>query len=169
MKRIREVFPKKNKVIYPYIESLESFLYPNSTLKKGDFILSTKTLFVKEIDIKYLSDPIIANHRRLSVFSEKGCKCFYCDAVGTRLILNETPYVLTVSNHIDLYTDEMILMTIDHITPVAEKGKTEIENLVPCCRFCNNAKGKRMDISVEEILIESTRLKDKYLKQCKKI
>jgi len=30
--------------------------------------------------------------------------------------------------------------TIDHIVPLAKGGTHEIENLLPCCRFCNSSK-----------------------------
>ena len=32
-------------------------------------------------------------------------------------------------------------MTLDHIKPKSSGGTNEIENLVGCCRACNEAKG----------------------------
>ncbi len=40
--------------------------------------------------------------------------------------------------------------TVDHVTPRCEGGKSTLENLVACCKRCNNLKG---DMSVEEFLV----------------
>ena len=34
-------------------------------------------------------------------------------------------------------------LTIDHIIPVSQKGKTNWENCITACKSCNNKKGKR--------------------------
>lgn len=49
-----------------------------------------------------------------------GNQCFYC----TRHFEEDDP-----------------LRTLDHLTPLARGGSNLIENLVLCCRKCNNAKG----------------------------
>lgn len=35
----------------------------------------------------------------------------------------------------------------DHVIPFALRGPNEIENLVRCCRTCNERKNKRLDVS----------------------
>jgi hypothetical protein len=48
-----------------------------------------------------------------------GC-CYYCGEM-----LNSTNY------------------TVDHITPKVSGGENDFENLVPCCKSCNSAKGTK--------------------------
>jgi 5-methylcytosine-specific restriction endonuclease McrA len=45
------------------------------------------------------------------------------------------------------YCDETISgkeLTIDHVIPVSQGGKTTWENSVTCCRSCNTAKGNKL-------------------------
>lgn len=49
-----------------------------------------------------------------------GDKCYYC---GKRLSKNTRSF--------------------DHVVPVTKGGKTDEENLVPCCRSCNASKGNK--------------------------
>lgn len=41
-------------------------------------------------------------------------------------------------------------LTMDHVIPVSRGGKSDRNNVVPCCKECNTAKKNR--ISVEDIL-----------------
>ena len=45
------------------------------------------------------------------------CKCYYCE--------------------VDLQKNEV---TMDHVVPVAKGGKSTKNNVVPCCKSCNNQK-----------------------------
>ena len=45
------------------------------------------------------------------------CKCYYCDK--------------------DLEKSEV---TMDHVVPVSKGGKSTKNNVVPCCKECNNQK-----------------------------
>ncbi len=44
----------------------------------------------------------------------------------------------------DIYTDDLELMTIDHYVPKARGGTNSLKNLVPMCHSCNNRKGHSM-------------------------
>lgn len=33
--------------------------------------------------------------------------------------------------------------TMDHVIPVSRGGRDELDNLVPCCKKCNNTKGSK--------------------------
>ena len=82
------------------------------------------------------------NHRRLRVFALKGLKCAYCEKRGIYLI---EAYSKAGSIHIDIYTAEFELMTIDHVIPKSRGGHpTDINNLVPCCNTCNTKKGSKI-------------------------
>jgi 5-methylcytosine-specific restriction endonuclease McrA len=80
------------------------------------------------------------NHRRLTVFHHKGLKCCYCDKKGKYLIRCVDK---TGNEHVDLYTDKFILMTVDHVLPKSKGGTRELKNLVPACRKCNSSKSNQ--------------------------
>jgi hypothetical protein len=79
-----------------------------------------------------------SDHRRLSVFAQKGCVCVSCGRVGTKLFKG-------VDNgggvHVDLYTDDLVPLTVDHIIPRSLGGEDHMDNYQPMCFPCNNKKG----------------------------
>ena len=97
---------------------------------------------------------VYSNHKRLKVFANKGRKCIICDREGTLLLITVGK---NGDRHIDLYTDDFILMTVDHTMPksIARKlgwPRTEIEaldNKQPMCKHCNSSKGNEV-VSDEE-------------------
>lgn len=105
-------------------------------------------------------------HARLQVFAEKGRECVSCDRVGTLLILSRETSGSKRSKkrnsvnriHVDLFTDDFVLMTVDHIVPkaLARKwgwGKLPIESLdnkQPMCEPCNGSKDCKL-LTVEEM------------------
>lgn len=80
-------------------------------------------------------------HRRLKVFNEKGVKCCNCRNEGIRLIHHCNHLSAT---HIDLYTRDLVLMTVDHIVPKSFGGNSSIENLRPMCELCNSRRGNHI-------------------------
>lgn len=78
------------------------------------------------------------NHKRLRVFYNKGCKCVECGIEGTILALGKD---VGGNTHIDVYTDDLYPLTIDHILPKSKGGSNELDNLQPMCCLCNWAKG----------------------------
>lgn len=90
---------------------------------------------VEKRDIEALTE--FKDHRRLRVFYEKGCKCVNCDRQGTHLILGEGRGQL----HWDVYCEDGIPMSVDHIHPRSKGGSDDMSNLQPMCIICNNKKG----------------------------
>jgi 5-methylcytosine-specific restriction endonuclease McrA len=82
-------------------------------------------------------------HHRLRVFAEKGYTCAICGRVGTKFL--ETAG-RTGDMHRDLYTEDLVLMTIDHIIPKVKGGSEDMDNLRPCCSLCNWEKGRTTDV-----------------------
>ena len=76
-------------------------------------------------------------HKRLKVFHHKGLKCVNCEREGKYLIAAKDN---GGNMHIDLYTKDFELMTIDHIKPKSIGGTYDIENLDPMCAYCNTKK-----------------------------
>lgn len=114
----------------------------------------TTILPLKELYTDY------ANHKRLKVFAEKGRNCIICDREGSLLLITVGP---AGDRHVDLYTDDFVLMTVDHTVPksIARKlgwTRSEIEaldNKQPMCGPCNWGKGNKQ-VTDEE-----------YREQCK--
>ena len=97
---------------------------------------------LEELDISLLH-TVYSEHRRLQVFAKKGCQCVVpgCTRVGTRLIK------CTARNgaiHVDLYTDDLHMMTVDHIIPKSKGGPNHISNYQPMCYSHNMAKKNKM-------------------------
>lgn len=97
---------------------------------------------------------VYSNHKRLKVFANKGRCCVVCEREGTLLLITVGK---NGDRHVDLYTDDFILMTVDHTMPksIARKlgwTRSEIEaldNKQPMCKYCNSSKGNEV-ISDEE-------------------
>jgi 5-methylcytosine-specific restriction endonuclease McrA len=79
-------------------------------------------------------------HRRLEVFYKKGLKCTTpdCDKEGILFALELDP---GQGKHIDLYTKDNELMTVDHDNPLSNGGTWDLENLFPMCEKHNAKKG----------------------------
>lgn len=95
----------------------------NRVLKKLDFSL---------LHTKY------SNHRRLQVFAKKGTTCVRCGLEGVHLLASLDQ---GGGHHIDLYTANFTLMTIDHIVPRSLGGESSLANYQPMCQHCNSRKG----------------------------
>jgi D-alanyl-D-alanine carboxypeptidase len=81
------------------------------------------------------------NHKRMRVFVSKGLKCAYCEKSGIYLISAVDRFG---SIHIDIYTKNFELMTVDHVYPKCKGGSDDLSNLVPACESCNRRKGSKL-------------------------
>lgn len=120
--------------------------FENELVKMPKFIghkyIPLKILPMKELNTKY------SRHKRLKAFHEKGLKCVSCERVGEYLIVAKDK---SGSIHIDIYTKDFELMTVDHIKPKSKGGSYDIENLDPMCTFCNAEKSNKWE-EVEEVI-----------------
>ena len=108
--------------------------------KIGHNYIPLKILPLEELQTKY------SRHKRLKVFATKGLKCVSCDRVGKYLIAGKDKGGQV---HIDVYTGDFELMTVDHIKPKSKGGSYDIENLDPMCCFCNTEKSNKYDEELE--------------------
>lgn len=94
-------------------------------------------------------------HRRLKVFAHKGRCCVACGREGVLLL--ET-VGKDGDRHVDLYTEDFIMITVDHIMPKKEARRAgwkreqieSLDNKQPMCDPCNNKKGHKI-LSVEDM------------------
>ncbi len=111
----------------------------------GDTILVPIRIGHKYIPIEILPiellDTTYKKHRRLRVFHYKGLKCVSCPRIGKYLIKTKDSFGAI---HIDLYTKDFKLMTIDHIKPKSKGGSDSINNLDTMCSECNTKKGDKL-------------------------
>jgi hypothetical protein len=93
---------------------------------------------------------IYQEHERLHVFAQKGRVCVSCGRVGTLLVVSKE-LERTASRkrgsigreHVDLYTDDFVLMTVDHIIPYSISKDDTDANKQPMCDPCNSSKGNK--------------------------
>lgn len=103
------------------------------------------------VEVLPLADlyTVYREHRRLKVFVHKGRKCVQCNREGVFLLITKDMNGKKPRYHVDLYTKDFVLMTVDHITPkyIAKKAgwsKRAIEalkNKQTMCTGCNGKKG----------------------------
>ena len=121
------------------------------------------------------------DHERLTVFANKGLECVACGRVGTLLALGReingdwsTKKQKTVRQvHIDLYTDDFVLMTVDHIVPKAvgkllgwtKKEREALSNKQTMCDPCNGGKGSSLITDEQQARILALRIKQKQQKR----
>lgn len=72
--------------------------------------------------------------RRVEIHFQIGLKCACCPRVGTKYILERDA---GGGFHLDLFSEDDCMMTIDHIYPRPKGGPNEIVNYQMMCRVCN--------------------------------
>ncbi len=76
--------------------------------------------------------PRISREGAMKVFKRDHFKCQYCGLDGLHSFEN------------------WLVLTIDHVHPLARGGSRSMDNLVTACQPCNIVKGKRVYPSREE-------------------
>lgn len=85
-------------------------------------------------------------HRRLSVYIHKGVQCNVpnCRQCGTYLIsrgvYNKKGKIMGI--HYDIYSQDFVMMTVDHHIPRSKGGADSMDNKFPMCSPHNTKKGK---------------------------
>jgi 5-methylcytosine-specific restriction endonuclease McrA len=108
-----------------------------------------KTMKVEDVfaELKAKEEKGETLHRRLQVFYKKGLQCTVegCVHKGAYFALEKDP---GGGMHIDLFTHDGILMTVDHHNPLSNGGKWELKNLNPMCEPHNAKKGSKIPLDV---------------------
>ncbi len=97
-------------------------------------------MWVKPLSFIFSEEARI--HRRLHVFHYKGVKCANpsCKRQGYYVIAGRDRFG---GVHIDLYTKDFVLMTVDHIHALSKGGSNALHNKQPMCDPCNSRKGAK--------------------------
>lgn len=81
---------------------------------------------------------------RYMTFYQKGTKCVNCGREGTYFKL-ESDEPESNRRHFNLYSEDNVMMTKDHIIPKSKDGKDNIDNMQTMCAICNEKKGNKID------------------------
>lgn len=91
---------------------------------------------------------------RYATFYQQGTKCVCCGREGAyfKLEADRKGASASTRRHFNLYTEDGILMTKDHIRPRKLGGEDTIDNLQPMCEICNQLKGSKYDIEIPTVV-----------------
>jgi 5-methylcytosine-specific restriction endonuclease McrA len=103
---------------------------------------------IEVLPMSFLESDYAMGHRRLIVFARKGLHCTApgCERVGVHLIRTVDP---GGGEHIDVYTKDFILMTVDHTMPVSKGGSDRLDNKEPMCCKCNSRKSDKVPLHLQ--------------------
>lgn len=82
-------------------------------------------------------------HTRLKVFYNRGIECVKnnCHKKGKWIMMTRD---VSRGLHLDLYTEDFELMTVDHIIPKSKGGTNHLANKQPMCTKCNSNKSNKL-------------------------
>ena len=91
---------------------------------------------------------------RYQTFYQKGVKCACCGIEGTHFKLCGDER--TNRRHFNLFTEDGMLMTKDHIIPKSKGGLDTVDNMQTMCERCNHDKGNYYpDIKLIHVQVEA--------------
>ena len=114
----------------------------------GYTILETKSLkegidFIRSLPKKGSKD----RKHNLAELADVNSACVCCNREGTQFCLGEGKHVgeknRGADRHWDLYTDDGVALSIDHVHPRSKGGKDHLDNYQLMCIECNVFKGNK--------------------------
>lgn len=95
---------------------------------------SSKDIMIDGLKVRTIS-------MRYKTFIEKGYVCAKCGRKGAYYALEYHTPNNSKRAHFNLYSEDGMLMTKDHIVPRSKGGSNGIENMQTMCQLCNSVKG----------------------------
>jgi 5-methylcytosine-specific restriction endonuclease McrA len=111
-------------------------------------ILGAKKIYHKRRKITIVADDgtnitASTNSERYILFHEKGVVCVGCGRVGTHFKAERNED--SVSYHFNLYSDDGMLFTKDHVVARSNGGKDRQSNYQVACYECNDKKSNNIE------------------------
>lgn len=134
-------------------------------------MLGNEALNIKEVNKKSRTSldvngfKVYKESLRYATFYQKGTICACCGRRGAYFKLEEdTDGNSPDRRHFNLYSEDGVLMTKDHIRPRKLKGPDHIDNMQTMCELCNKEKGSKYSITLETIVARNIANPDNELK-----
>ena len=135
---MKEITMVNNIKVHKYHPKKMGGDYKNGFKKSHNWeIVSHHTM--EEI-VKECNDGNIKSKRVLNLL-KLGPVCVDCKIEGTKWIRTRDA---GGGIHLDLYSEDDTLITIDHIIPKSKGGKDHIDNMQTMCKVCNESKGNQI-------------------------
>lgn len=78
---------------------------------------------------------------RMRVFHVYGTVCAHCGEKGTHFAVERSAFSEDIRQwHLNLYSDNDVMLTFDHVMPKSKGGPNTLENAQTLCYPCNQAK-----------------------------
>ena len=129
----------------------------------GEDILSKKDALIKSESINVDGYHVYVDSWRYRTFYQKGTKCACCGKEGKYFKLHPDSSNAERA-HFNLYSEDGMLLTKDHIIPKSLSGKDCIDNFQTYCEECNRNKGNTLPENVSVKLKQ--KIEPKYEIQC---
>lgn len=97
----------------------------------------------KKTSIKVDGFNVYQQSLRYMTFYQKGVACCACGKEGTHFKLCGEEK--SKRRHFNLYSDDGVLITKDHIFPRCKGGEDNVSNLQTMCIVCNNEKADKVE------------------------
>lgn len=137
----RHIFNKYRIILQPKIPTkthLHRTRLASFTIPEMQEIVSNAVSHKKN---NFLWNNIKVSLKRIIILYEIGFQCKHCNIQGTMFHLEKE---LTGNGyHLDLYSDDDTMMTIDHITPRSKGGPDNNKNKQCLCKVCNETKSNK--------------------------
>jgi 5-methylcytosine-specific restriction endonuclease McrA len=130
----------RKKVTLSKLTGQKRAYFGSSSLTLSNLELKIRSVFLGDYHLGHLEQH--KEHRRLKVFYHKGTTCVSCGVEGIRIIKR----MVNGSVHLDVYTKDLVMMTVDHIIPKSLGGDNSLDNLRPMCLYCNSARGNALTV-----------------------
>lgn len=115
------------------------------TLIGNDYLIGDKVID-KKADVEIDGYLVHRSSLRYKVFYQKGTVCCRCGRKGAYFTLDkETAEYDGNRRHFNLYSEDNVLMTKDHILPRSMGGKDKVSNMQTMCVHCNVKKGHQIE------------------------